>query len=158
MQADIARASATAPGTATAARPSRSARPVSFRATTSCCTTRYVSRAAGSDDVIGIDFCQRRGAEAARALSPSARGLGSRDCYSFESAERPGSFIRHAANGLVVNKNDGSKLFSEDATFCIQAAINGQGATVRSWSQAARYWRHYDARVHISYPRRQVQL
>ncbi|KAJ6790392.1 hypothetical protein PWT90_07773 [Aphanocladium album] len=123
---------------------------VSFRATTSCCTTRYVARDPGSDNV-RIDFVDNDG-QKQRARWVVRQGLGSADCYSFESAERPGSFIRHSNNGLVVNSNDRSKLFAEDATFCIQAGINGQGATVRSWSQAARYWRHYDARVHISYP------
>ena len=149
VQANIAR-QRYAPGNRNSGPAVKVGSTVSFRATTSCCTTRYVSRAASSDDV-GIDFANDDG-QKRRARWVVRQGLGSRDCYSFESAERPGSFIRHYANGLVVNKNDGSKLFSEDATFCIQAGVNGQGATVRSWSQAARYWRHYDARVHISYP------
>lgn len=123
---------------------------VSFRATTSCCTTRYIARDPNSNDV-RIDFVND-GGQKQRARWIVRQGLGSSDCYSFESDERRGSFIRHSNNGLVVNGNDGSKLFSEDATFCIQTGINGQGSTIRSWSQAARYWRHYDARVHISYP------
>ncbi|KAM3547496.1 hypothetical protein ARSEF4850_009991 [Beauveria asiatica] len=96
---------------------------VSFRATTACCTTRYIARDPNSDDV-RIDFVdsddQRR-----RARWVVREGLGSADCYSSESDERPGSFIRHSSNRLVVNANDGKKLFAEDATFCIQAGVNG---------------------------------
>ncbi|OAA68913.1 alpha-L-arabinofuranosidase B domain protein [Cordyceps fumosorosea ARSEF 2679] len=149
VQADIARQRYTPAGRNSGPAVQVGAR-VSFRATTPCCTTRYVARDPGSDDV-RIDFATDEG-QRRRARWVVREGLGSADCYSFESDERPGSFVRHSGNGLVVNANDGSKLFAEDATFCIQAGVNGQGATIRSWSQAARYWRHYDTRVHISYP------
>jgi hypothetical protein len=64
---------------------------------------------------------------------------------SFESRDTPGSFIRHSGFQLFVNANDGSKLFSEDATWCPQAGLNGQGNSIRSWSYPAHYFRHFNA-------------
>lgn len=121
---------------------------VSFRATTSCCTNRYIARDAGSQDV-KIDFTNDDGAKR-RASWIVHQGLGNSACYSFESVDQRGSYIRHYANGLRVNKPDGSKLFTEDATFCAQDGLNGQGSTIRSWSQPSRFWRHFDARLYIA--------
>jgi hypothetical protein len=50
----------------------------------------------------------------------------------------------------MVNANDGSKLFSEDATFCPEAGLDGQGTSMRSWSYPTRYWRHYNALGYIA--------
>lgn len=76
-------------------------------------------------------------------------GLGNKNCFSFESKNQPGSFIRHANYELKVQRNDGSKLFGEDATFCPEAGINGQGNSLRSWSYPARYWRHFTGQCYI---------
>lgn len=77
-------------------------------------------------------------------LSKAAPG-----CLSFESNDTPGSFVRHSNYQLMVNANDGSKLFSEDATFCPQAGLNGKGNAFRSWSYPTRHWRHYNALGYI---------
>ncbi|KAI1260345.1 family 54 glycoside hydrolase [Xylariaceae sp. FL1019] len=77
-------------------------------------------------------------------------GLANSGCYSFESVDTPGSYIRHSAYQLRLNSNDGSKVFSEDATFCTQSGISGSGISIRSWSYAARYWRHYDSLLYIA--------
>ncbi|KAJ7896957.1 alpha-L-arabinofuranosidase [Mycena leptocephala] len=59
-------------------------------------------------------------------------GLANSACVSFESRDTPGSFIRHSGFELFVNANDGSKLFHEDATYCPQKGLNGQGNSIRS--------------------------
>ncbi|KAF7346674.1 Alpha-L-arabinofuranosidase B [Mycena sanguinolenta] len=86
----------------------------------------------------------------AQALKLSASwnvvaGLGNSACVSFESRDTPGSYIRHSGFELFVNANDGSKLFSKDATWCPQASLNGQGNSIRSWSYPAHYFRHFNA-------------
>jgi hypothetical protein len=65
-------------------------------------------------------------------------------CYSFESVDTPGSYIRHFNFELYVEPNDNSKQFFEDATYCPQVGLNGQGNSIRSWSHPTRYFRHYD--------------
>ncbi|KAF7343160.1 Alpha-N-arabinofuranosidase [Mycena venus] len=116
---------------------------VSFRATTACCTTRYIAHtgATVSTQVVTSSDTQ------VLKLSASwnvVTGLGNSACVSFESRDTPGSYIRHSNFQLFVNANDGSKLFSEDATWCPQAGLSGQGNSIRSWSYPAHYFRHFN--------------
>lgn len=71
-------------------------------------------------------------------------GLGNSACFSFESVDTPGSYIRHYDFVLLLNASDGTKQFNEDATFCPQSGLNGEGDSFRSWSYPTRYFRHYD--------------
>lgn len=70
-------------------------------------------------------------------------GLGNSACYSFESVDTPGSYIRHYDFVLLVNANDGTKQFYEDATFCPQSGLSGTGSSIRSWNYPTRWIRHY---------------
>lgn len=45
-------------------------------------------------------------------------GLGFSGCYSFESVDAPGSFVRQSAFRLRAEFDDGITFFAEDATFC----------------------------------------
>ncbi|KAH8173580.1 alpha-L-arabinofuranosidase b, catalytic domain-containing protein [Sarocladium implicatum] len=71
-------------------------------------------------------------------------GLANSQCFSFESTDTKGSFIRHSNFKLLLNSNDGSKQFSEDATFCTQPGISGKGTSFRAWGYPSRYFRHYN--------------
>ena len=122
---------------------------VSLRATSPCCNTQYIAHTA---DRVNTQVVSSSSSD---ALKKSAswtvrRGLGNKECWSFESNDQPGSFIRHSNYELHVNANDGTKLFGEDATFCSQEGLNGQGSTIRSWSYPTRYWRHYNGLGYIS--------
>ncbi|KAL6881412.1 family 54 glycoside hydrolase [Trichoderma novae-zelandiae] len=122
---------------------------ISLRATTSCCTTRYIAHTNATVNTQVVS------SSSSTALKQQASwtvrtGLGNGACFSFESNDSPGSFIRHSNYQLMVNANDGSKLFSEDATFCPQAGLNGQGNSFRSWSYPTRYWRHFNALGYIA--------
>jgi hypothetical protein len=117
---------------------------VSLRATTSCCTTRHLSHTGTTVDT------QEVSSSSSTAIKQSAswivhQGLANSDCYSFESVDTPGSYIRHSGFELHLNANDGSKLFAEDATYCAQAGLNGQGNTLRSWSYPTHFVRHFQA-------------
>lgn len=122
---------------------------ITLRVTTSCCSTRYIAH---TDDVVNTqvvtsssdDTLQRQASWTVQT------GLGNDACFSFESVDTPGSFIRHSNYELHVNANDNSKGFSEDATFCPQSGLNGQGNSFRSWSYPTRYWRHYNAIGYIA--------
>ena len=122
---------------------------VSFRATTSCCTTRYIAH---TGNIVNTQVVSSSDSTALKqkASWTVRAGLGNDACYSFEARDSPGSFIRHSNYGLVLNGNDGSKTFHEDATFCPQAGLNGQGNAMRSWSYPTRYWRHYNALGYIA--------
>ncbi|APA08711.1 hypothetical protein sscle_04g034810 [Sclerotinia sclerotiorum 1980 UF-70] len=116
---------------------------ISLRATTPGYTTRYIAH---TGSTVNTQVVTTSSATALKQQSSwyVRTGLGNSACFSFESNDTPGSYIRHYNFGLLLNANDGSKQFSEDATFCPQAGLNGQGNSIRAWSYPTRYFRHYD--------------
>ncbi|PPR00158.1 hypothetical protein CVT24_005059 [Panaeolus cyanescens] len=116
---------------------------VSFRATTSCCTTRYIAHTGSTVNTQVVTSSSSTSLKQ-QASWTVRTGLGNSACVSFESRDTPGSYIRHYDFNLVVNANDGTKVFAEDATFCPKAGLNGQGNTITSWSYPTRSWRHYN--------------
>jgi hypothetical protein len=58
--------------------------------------------------------------------------------------------MRHNNFALTVTKNDNSKQFKEDSTFCPQAGINGQGNSIRAWGYPTRFFRHYANVMYIA--------
>ncbi|KID89979.1 Alpha-N-arabinofuranosidase Precursor, partial [Metarhizium majus ARSEF 297] len=117
---------------------------VSLRATTPCCTSRYVAHGGGA--VRTEQVSSSSDGQLKREASWVVRaGLGPGDCLSFESVDAPGSFIRVSPEfRLVVGANDDTKEFREHATFCPQAGIGGKGSSLRSWKYPTRYWRHFN--------------
>ncbi|KAB8067386.1 alpha-L-arabinofuranosidase B, catalytic-domain-containing protein [Aspergillus leporis] len=116
---------------------------ISLRATTACCTTRYIAHT-GSTVNTQVVSSSSTAALKQQASWTVRTGLGNSECFSFESNDTPGSYIRHYNFELLLNANDGTKQFHEDATFCAQAGLNGQGNSVRSWSYPTRYFRHHN--------------
>jgi len=74
-------------------------------------------------------------------------GLAESSCYSFESRNFPGSYLRHAASRLRRDANDGTPLFAQDATFCAQPGLSGTGVSFESFNYPGRYLRHSAAEV-----------
>ncbi|EEA26249.1 Alpha-L-arabinofuranosidase [Talaromyces marneffei ATCC 18224] len=123
---------------------------ISLRATTSCCTNRYIAHT-GSTVNTQVISSSSSASLRAQASWIVHTGLGNSLCYSFESKDTPGSYIRHSNYELYLDANDNSKQFGEDATFCPQTGINGADHfSMRSWSYPARYWRHYNAILYIA--------
>jgi hypothetical protein len=79
-----------------------------------------------------------------------AAGLADPSCISFESVNKPGSYLRHANFQFHLQPNDGSALFSQDATFCPQAGNSGQGTSFRSVNFTDRFIRTFDDTVYLA--------
>jgi hypothetical protein len=122
---------------------------ISLRATTACCTTRYIAHT-GSTVNTQVVSSSSTTALKQQASWTVRTGLGNSACFSFESNDTPGSYIRHSNFVLLLNANDGTKQFYEDATFCPQAGLNGQGNSIRSWSYPTRYFRHYNNVLYVA--------
>ncbi|KAH8674191.1 glycoside hydrolase family 54 protein [Xylariales sp. PMI_506] len=122
---------------------------ISFQATTDCCVNRYIAHTGAT---VNTQVVSTASALALRqqASWKVVAGLGNSECYSFESVDTPGSYIRHSGFELYVNADDGSKLFAEDATYCLQSGINGVGNSIRSWSYPAHYFRHYNSLLYAA--------
>lgn len=117
---------------------------ITFRATTACCTTRFIAFT-GAEVNTQVVSTSSPLALQQQASWTVVTGLGNSGCFSFESVATPGSFIRHFNFELMLNANDGTKQFAEDATFCPQAGINGEGSSLRAWGYPTHFFRHFNA-------------
>ncbi|KAI1774208.1 Arabinosidase B [Hypoxylon cercidicola] len=115
---------------------------IKLQATTPGYTTRYLAR---TGSTVGTQVVSSSSSAALRRQATwlVRAGLSNGACFSFESADAAGSYIRHYDFALQVAASDGSKQFREDATFCPQAGLSGQGTSIRAWGYPTRYFRHY---------------
>jgi hypothetical protein len=79
-----------------------------------------------------------------------AAGLADPSCVSFESINKPGSYLRHQNFQLHLQLNDGSTLFSQDATFCQRPGNSGQGVSFESVNFPGRYLRTFNNVVYLA--------
>ncbi|KAJ5687401.1 hypothetical protein N7536_010020 [Penicillium majusculum] len=122
---------------------------ISLRATTSGYTTRYIAHTGATINTQVVSSSSTTALKQQASWTVRA-GLANSACFSFESVDTPGSFIRHDDFSLVLAANDDTKLLYEDATFCPQTGISGQGSSIRSWSYPTRYFRHYENTLYIA--------
>ena len=119
---------------------------ISLRVTTPGYDNRYITHT-GAD----VNTQVGGGSNKADANWIVRTGLANSDCYSFESTNTPGSFLRHRQYKLQVAANDGSKQLREDATFCTEAGLGKTGTiALRSWGFPTRYFRHHDSILYIA--------
>ncbi len=76
-------------------------------------------------------------------------GLANAACYSFESVNPGGRYLRHWDFRLRLDANDGSAAFRGDATFCSRGGLSGAGASFESFNYPGRYLRHQDYAVRV---------
>ncbi|BCB91224.1 AbfB domain-containing protein [Phytohabitans suffuscus] len=74
-------------------------------------------------------------------------GLADASCYSFESVNFPGQFLRHANSRVRNSVNDGSALLRADATWCARSGLTGGGVSLESYNYRGSYLRHANAEV-----------
>jgi hypothetical protein len=123
----------------------------SFRVTTAGYDTRYLRHRDGlaRTDVInsGSSLTDRQD-----ATFIVRNGFADPTCYSFESVNYPGQYLRHAGYRLQKSSNDGTTIFQQDATFCAQPPLNGGGGNVslESFNYPGYHWRHYAEAVYIA--------
>ncbi|MEV4578223.1 alpha-L-arabinofuranosidase B [Nonomuraea jabiensis] len=144
-------ASIVAAGYTPAARPSgtpAAGTSISLRATTACCTGRYI-RHQNDQAVTSVITSGSSSLDKNDATWIVRNGLAYSACVSFESKNYPGSYLRHSNYQLYRNANDGSALFANDATFCPQPGMNGQGLSWASFNFPNRLLRHYNNIVYI---------
>ncbi|KAJ5249144.1 Arabinosidase B [Penicillium chermesinum] len=122
---------------------------VSLQATTSGYTDRYIAHTGSTINTQVVSSSSP--ATLKRQASWAVRtGLANDGCFSFESIDTPGSFIRHHNFALLLNANDNTKQFSEDATFCPMTGLSGDGSSVRAWGYPTRFLRHYENKLYIA--------
>jgi hypothetical protein len=123
----------------------------SFRVTTAGFDTRYLRHrdSLARTDVIttGSPVTDRQD-----ATFTVRAGLADNSCFTFESVNFPGRYLRHAGYRLQTATSDGTTTFQQDATFCAQPGLNGGSGNVslESVNYPGYYWRHYAEAVYIA--------
>lgn len=122
---------------------------VSFQATTSGYTDYYLAHDGDTVNIQVVDSSSSTTLQE-QASWNVVTGLGNSACVSFESVDTPGSYIVHIDFVLQVAAGDGTKQFNEDATFCPQDGLSGEGNSIRAWGYPTRYFRHYAELAYIA--------
>ncbi|TMR88466.1 glycoside hydrolase family 43 protein [Nonomuraea basaltis] len=79
-----------------------------------------------------------------------AAGLAHPGCYSFQSVNLPGYYLRHYNMRLTLQRDDGSAIFKGDATFCGRSGLAGGGTiSFESYNLPGRYLRHYNYEMRL---------
>ncbi|MEV0646656.1 AbfB domain-containing protein [Phytomonospora sp. NPDC050363] len=121
----------------------------SFQVTTSGHTEKYL-RHAGS-----LAYTEVVNAASSALLKSDATytvraGLAGSGCYSFESVNYPGQYLRHQDSRVRNSPDDGSALMRADATWCAQSGATGGGVSLEAYNQPGSYLRHYNSEVWIT--------
>ena len=78
-------------------------------------------------------------------------------CFSFESYNYPGEYLRHKNSRVLRTPNDGTPSFNADATWCTRFALDGgtdagdlSAFSYRSFNFPDRYLRHYNGELWLA--------
>ncbi|MET3984353.1 alpha-L-arabinofuranosidase B [Streptomyces sp. PvR034] len=125
---------------------------ISLRATTGpCCTMHYLRHdSADTKAVISSTSSTSSATDKADATWIVRAGLANTSCVSFESANKPGQFLRHFNYQLYLNTDTGGGSFAADATFCPTSGNSGTGTSFTSANFPTKYLRHYDYTGYIA--------
>ncbi|MCK2240221.1 MULTISPECIES: AbfB domain-containing protein [unclassified Crossiella] len=77
-------------------------------------------------------------------------GLADPDCYSIESVNFRGSFLRHRDFRISLAGNDNTELFAKDATFCARKGRTGADVSFESVNLPGRFLRHSDGGIYLA--------
>ncbi len=120
---------------------------VSLQVTTPGFTNRYLrhSNSLGFTEVVTSSSDNTLKADATFRVVAALDGT---PCYSFESRNFPGKYLRHSGFRLRIDANDGQDVMKKDATFCAQTGLAGNGGvSFVSRNYPGYYIRHRNAEV-----------
>jgi hypothetical protein len=120
---------------------------ISLRATTACCTTRYI-RHQNNSVVTSVISSGSSALDKNDGSWIVRRGLADQSCVSFESRNYPGDFLRHFNFQLLRQPMNGSTINRQDATFC-PVSVSG-GTQFRSLNFPTRFIRHFNNTLYIA--------
>jgi hypothetical protein len=115
---------------------------VSFRVTTPTYTNRYLRHIDGvaNTEVVDAGSNQTLKQDATFWVRP---GLSNSSCYSFESRNFPGQYLRQRDLRIYKEANPGAA----DATFCTHPGLSGGGTSLESAARPGYYLRHRNSEV-----------
>jgi hypothetical protein len=116
---------------------------ISLRATTACCIGDYL-RHQFFTGVISPISSGSSTLDKEDATWIVRRGFAQNSCFSLESKNHPGYYLRHFNFKLFLQPYDGNPQFDFDGTFCrVVPGMNGQGVSLRSLNLPDKFIRHF---------------
>ena len=124
---------------------------VSLQATNDGDSSGYIKHD-DSDDLVAVApvTADSSSTDKQDATFVEAAGLAKASCVSFESVNKPGSYLRHMNFQFHLQPNDGSSLFAMDATFCPGTGNSGQGTSFQSVDFPGRFIRNFNNTVFLA--------
>ncbi|WP_420594207.1 MGH1-like glycoside hydrolase domain-containing protein [Deinococcus sp.] len=119
----------------------------SFQVKTQNFTNRYLRHylSQGFTEIVNAGSDATLKADATFRIVPALDGT---PCYSFESRNFAGKYLRHQLGRLRIDANDGGDLMHKDATFCAQTGLaDGSGVSFASRNFPNSYIRHRNGEV-----------
>ena len=102
----------------------------------------WLRSAAGDASLTSGDSAGAPSAPIADVTWKVTEGLGDQDCFSFESKDKPGHYLRPTGFRVQLLPSDGGTEFKNAATWCAKKGLTGSGVSLESKSQPGRYLRH----------------
>jgi hypothetical protein len=121
----------------------------SFQVTNAGLTDRYIWRNGTNGDTQVVTAASDAATKDATTFTIRA-GLSNPACYSFESVNPAGQYLRHASSRVILSADDGTALMRADATWCARIGITGNGVSFESVNFPGRYMRHRNAQLWLS--------
>ncbi|WP_420594204.1 AbfB domain-containing protein [Deinococcus sp.] len=121
----------------------------SIQVTTPGFTNRFIRHIEG---VANTDIVNAQSGDLLKrdATWKTVRGLADANCYSFESLNYPGQYLRHKLFRVRKDASDGSPTFKADATWCANPGLAGTGAAFESYNFRGSYMRHYAGQLWLA--------
>ena len=124
---------------------------VSLQATDDGASSGYLTHG-DFDDLVGVAPVTA-GSPATDKLDATfveAAGLANPSCVSFESINKPGSYLRHFDFQFHLQRGDGTAQFAMDATFCPGPGNSGQGTSFQSVNYPGMFIRTFNNVVYLA--------
>ncbi|WP_420593840.1 AbfB domain-containing protein [Deinococcus sp.] len=121
----------------------------SLRVTTPGFDNRFIRHSGGQGftEVVNAGSNSNLKADATWKLVP---GLADPSCYSFESRNFAGEYLRHSSSRISRQRPDGKDIFRQDATFCAQRQPGLSSVRFAAYNFPQRFIRHFNAELWIA--------
>jgi Alpha-L-arabinofuranosidase B (ABFB) domain/F5/8 type C domain len=121
----------------------------SLQVTTPGLTDRYVRHAGGLGYTEVVNSASAAGLKQDSTFK-IVRGLADANCYSLESLNFPGHYLRHLNSRVRKDARDNTPGFDPDATWCARTGRSGTGVSFESKNFPGSYLRHFNAELWLA--------
>ncbi|MFE3171728.1 AbfB domain-containing protein [Amycolatopsis sp. NPDC059090] len=120
----------------------------SFEVTTPGIRGAYVTSNGGNTYIVWGDPGTQGSSKLTGATWKIKDGMADPNCFSLESAQFAGSFLRTDGDVVKLAASDGGTPFKNDATWCSKPGKSGPGISLESYAHRGHFLRHWGGQVY----------